>query len=147
MPRSKFATKAYGPTKPKICEDQQLPPGVLLPGPSATNTAHFLLVISDSSTPTHMVTGTAILTRQLIATEYAGTAFLGDYRVWLQLAAVGPGFAPMVQYTVHRGAVFITRGNAAASMPRSIDPYDTGILIFGPQTAYGQQMIRVVARA
>lgn len=146
MPRSKFATKAYGPTKPKICEDQQLPPGILPPGPGATNTAHFLLVVSSTGGNVAPIAGTAILTRTANPTEYTGTASLGDYTVTLSLIAIGPRFAPFVTYTIRRLGGFITSGSTSADAPRSVDPYDTGILLLGDAGPNGQQMIRIVAR-
>jgi len=146
MPRSKFATKAYGPTKPKICENQQLPPGTLAPGPGAHNAAHFLLVVADTYGLSQPVTGTATLTRTGDPTQYTGTAFIGDYSVTITLDAVGPNFAPAVEYSVNRQGTFVTRGLCGAPAPRTIDPYDSGILLIGCRTVHGQQMIRIVAR-
>lgn len=146
MPRSKFATKAYGPTKPKICEDQQLPPGTLPPGPGASNSAHFLLVVSSTGGLVAPVAGAAILTRTANPTEYAGNVALGDYNVQLTLIAVGPAFAPFVSYIITRLGGFITAGSTSADAPRSTDPYDTGILLLGDAGPLGQQMIRIVAR-
>ena len=146
MPRSKFATKAYGPTKPKICQDQQLPPGTLLPGPGAHNTAHFLLVVSGTNSFSEPVTGTATLTRTGDPNQYSGIAFLGDYAVRITLDAVAPGYAPAVTYSVAYQGGFVSTGQCGASAPRSIDPYDSGILLIGNRTQWGQQMIRIVAR-
>lgn len=146
MPRSKFATKAYGPTKPKICQDQILPPGVLAPGPSTHLTAHFLLVVSDTGGLADPVSGICNLTRSANPDQYTGTATLGEYRVELRLTAVGPAFAPLVDYWITKGGTFVTVGQTSAQEPRTIDPYDTGILLVGQRTQYGQQMIRIVAR-
>ncbi len=146
MPRSKFATKMYGPTKPKICEDQQLPPGILDPGPGAHNTVHFLLVLDSTGPGQSPVAGSTTLTHVTGTDRYEGTATIGLYTVAITLTAAAAAFAPAFEWTVRRGPSFITLGSVSASAPRSVDPYDTGVLPIGQRTAYGQEMIRAVAR-
>lgn len=146
MPRSKFATKAYGPTKPKICQDQQLPPGLLPPGPGKNNSAHFLLVVTDTGGIVQPVAGTANLSRSAFPDQYNGFVQLGEYGVALGLNASPAAFLPFVFWTITKGSTFITSGSVYGPAPRSIDPYDTGIIEIGPRTTWGQQMIRIVAR-
>jgi hypothetical protein len=147
MPRSKFATKAYGPTKPAICENQQLPPGTLFPGPGASNAAHFLLDVSSTNGANQPVAGTAVISRTGTPDRYSGSVSVGQYQVTIVLTATATAFAPIVDFYVYWGTDLVRSGQVSALAPRSIDPYDTGILPIDPPTHWGQQMIRIVARA
>lgn len=146
MPRSKFATKAYGPTKPKICEKQQLPEGTLPPGPGLHNTAHFLLNVSGTGPDDRLVTGSVILTRSDPPNTYRGRVSCAQFSIALVLTVVGPILWPEVHFEIFRGTTFINSGVIFKLEPYSIDPYDTGVMPYGPRGPFGQQMIRVVAR-
>jgi hypothetical protein len=146
MPRSKFATKAYGPTKPKICENQQLPPGLLPSGPGTHNTIHFLLGVVDTGAVAQLISGSAVLSRSTDPTVYHGIANAGDYSIAFTLTALPAIFAPIVQWSITRKGIFVWSGLVSRNEPRSVNPYDTGIMKYGTVGPWGQQMVRVVAR-
>jgi hypothetical protein len=145
MPRSKFATKAYGPTKPAICEKQILPPGVLPKGPGEHNTAFFLFFLGGTGGYLFPAAGTAVLTRTANPDRYEGHANVGNFALAITLVAFAPIYWPKFDVTLTLNGVFQWATTIYGGVPKSIDPYDTGIVELGGPGPLGTQMIRAVA--
>lgn len=145
MPRSKFATKTYGPTKPKICENSLVTPGTLAPGPGLTLSAHFRLNVQLDPVTSRPLVGAAILTRQPDPTKWFGTTYCGGYLVSVSLVCLAPAFAPRFEWHFYKDGDTIWGSVLEATAPRSIDPWDSGELRKPATTYHGWEMIRAVA--
>lgn len=145
MPRSKFATKAYGPTKPKICENSILPPGTLGEGPGLTLSAHFRLNVQLSPVAVRPLTGAAILTRQPDGIRWFGTTYCGGYLVSVTLLAAGPIWPPRFEWSFFKDGITQWGSVMENQFPRTADPYDTGELRKQATPTAGWEMIRAVA--
>lgn len=145
--RSRFTSKEFGPTKPAICEKQDLPPGVLGPGPGDTNTLSFLVLIESSIPTGDLIAGSCMMIGNGLTGTSKGRARWGQYEIIWEFTAPAPDFITDVSFQLLKDGSYANAGARADITPRSINPYDTGTITFGDPTPAGQQMCRIVARA
>jgi hypothetical protein len=145
--RSKFTSKEFGPTKPAICEEQDLPPGVLGPGPGDTNTLSFLVLIESSMPHGDMFPGSCMMIGNGWGSWSVGRARFGAYEIKWEFTAPPPDYITDVKFTLLKNGLYANAGARIDITPRSVNPYDTGVITFGDPTPAGQQMCRIVARA
>jgi hypothetical protein len=145
--RSKFTSKEFGPTKPAICEEQDLPPGVLGPGPGDTNTLSFLVLVESSIPTGEMIAGSCMMIGNGLTSTSNGRARFGAYEIIWEFTAPAPDFITDVSFQLLKNGLYANAGSRVDITPRSTDPYDTGTITFGDPTPAGQQMCRIVARA
>jgi len=145
--RSKFTTKEFGPTKPAICEEQDLPPGVLGPGPGDTNTLSFLILVESSIPTGELIAGSCMMIGNGLTGTSNGRARWGAYEVIWQFTAPAPDYITDVSFQLLKNGAYANADSRVDVTPRSIDPYDTGTIYFGDPALTRRQMCRIVARA
>lgn len=147
VPSSKFTTKAYGPTKPAICEKQQLPPGVLPAGPGQLNMTHFLLKVQTSGSAAEPVSGSAPTHATGNPELFQGFTTIGPYKVTIDFHFNRLTQKCSWEWVITKGGTFITRGNVTDATPRTMDPFDTGIVVISQSGDGRREVIRTVAVA
>lgn len=145
MPRSKFATKNYGPTKPAICEKQILPPGILRPGPGACNTTYFMLTIGRSGQPPRFVSGQIETNATSAPNHYSGRAQFDEYNIEIEMLW-NPEIPRVVwTWTVREQTTIVQMGAHSTTGFRSLDPFDTGLSIVSGPNVKPIEALRTIA--